>query len=109
VERVCILASQFGIGKTLTADLAHSQREAVSVFHVLAIVVTEHLFINIAFKMKRLNSNVGSAKAALKQGPEVLRAIGGWPTFTFFVKVGTARSVATVFLCTHAGEAILDG
>ena len=24
--------------------------------------------------------------------------LGGWPTFTFCVKVGTSRSVATVFL-----------
>jgi len=26
----------------------------------------------------------------------------GWPTFTFFVKVGTARSDVTAFLCRHA-------
>jgi hypothetical protein len=27
-----------------------------------------------------------------------LDALGGWPTFTFFVKVGTARSDVTAFL-----------
>jgi hypothetical protein len=26
---------------------------------------------------------------------------GGWPTFTFFVKVGTARSAVTAFVCGH--------
>jgi len=27
---------------------------------------------------------------------------GGWPTFTFFVKVGTTRSDVTAFPCSHA-------
>jgi len=27
--------------------------------------------------------------------------LGGWPTFTFFVKVGTTGSTATAFLCQN--------
>jgi hypothetical protein len=31
--------------------------------------------------------------------PVANRILGGWPTFTFFVKVGTTRSVATLCFC----------
>ena len=42
---------------------------------MLAVVVTENLLIDITLKMKRLDSNVGSLKAALQERPEVLHAI----------------------------------
>jgi putative intracellular protease/amidase len=44
-----------------------------------------------------------SLLSALPNSTEVVAALlGGWPTFTFSVKVGTARSDVTAFLCRHA-------
>lgn len=43
---------------------------------MVAVVVTENLLINVAFKMKRFYSNVGSAQGPLKQTPEVFTSIG---------------------------------
>jgi hypothetical protein len=42
---------------------------------VFAVVVAENLFVDVACQMKRLNSNVSTAKATLQEAPEVLQAI----------------------------------
>jgi len=47
-----------------------------------AIVKPKHLLVNVAFKMKRLYSNVGSLKAAFQQRPEILHAVDVNPTAT---------------------------
>src|SRR5690348_12653551 len=39
------------------------------------MVVAKYLFVNVARQMKRLYSNVGSAKAAFQQRPEVFHTI----------------------------------
>ena len=75
VARRFVFACQFAVGQTASGDLGHCQTEAVGIVLVLAIVVPEYLFIDIAKQMKRLNSNVGSSKAALQQRPEVLKAV----------------------------------
>ena len=79
LARRFILASKFGIGKTLPCDLAHGKREAISIIQRVVfsstIVKPKHLLSNVAIKMKRLNSNVGSTKPALQQRPEVLYAL----------------------------------
>lgn len=73
------LASEFFVGKALAANLRHDQRESVGVIERVvlssAIVISKYLFGDIAIKMKRLNSNVGSAKATLQQRPEVFDAL----------------------------------
>src|SRR6185437_15512686 len=72
-------ARQFRIGEPFSGDLTHRQREAVSVVEGIvfrsAIVVPKHLLRHIAVKVERLYCNVGSAKAALQERPEVLDAL----------------------------------
>ncbi len=70
-----VFACEFAVGEALPGNLTHGQRKALSVVFVLAIVEPENLFVNVAFKMKRLYSNVGSAQAALQQRPEVFKAV----------------------------------
>jgi len=65
-RRFADLAGQFGIGKALTYNVPYGQTEAVGMGHVLAIVVTERLVIDIAEKMKRVNAYVGTAQPALE-------------------------------------------
>src|SRR5205807_136959 len=42
---------------------------------IFAGIESESLFVNVTEQMKRLYSNVGSTKAALKQRPEVFDAV----------------------------------
>jgi hypothetical protein len=49
--------------------------EAVAVVHVLAVVVAESLFVQIAEQVKRLSRNVCAVDAAVQQAPEVLKAV----------------------------------
>src|SRR4029077_8028196 len=51
------------------------------------IVESKHLLIEIAEKMKRFHSNVGSRKAALQERPEVLKAIGVYAAIHVFNRV----------------------
>ena len=53
--------------------MARAKRSAS--LSVLAIVETENLFVNVAIKMKWLNSNVGSAQGPLKKRPEVFQPV----------------------------------
>ena len=48
VERVGVLASQFAIGETLSADLTHGELKASAVVPAFAVVETETLFIEVA-------------------------------------------------------------
>src|ERR1035441_10626165 len=73
--RRLVLACEFGVGETLPGNLAHGQREAVSVGFVLAIVETENLFVNVAIQMERFHSNVGSTQSPLEQTPEVFQPV----------------------------------
>ena len=75
VERVGVLSGQFGISETLAADLRHSEREALSVVHILAVVVTEHLFVEVAIEMKRFHADIGTMQPALYEAPEVLQRV----------------------------------
>jgi len=75
VERVGVLAREFGIGETLPADLGHSQSEALRVVHVLAVVEAKHLFVEVAEKMKRFHRNIRPMQAALYQRPKVLKGV----------------------------------
>jgi hypothetical protein len=44
---------------------------------------------------------VVAATRQQKSFTALCQEFGGWPTFTFFVKVGTARSDVTAFLSPH--------
>ena len=52
-----------------------------------AIVVTKHLLIHVTTKMKRFNSNVGSAKTALQETPEVLDALSVYLAANILLRV----------------------
>ena len=79
MARRLVFACQFAVGKTAARDLRHGDLESLRVIRraILgsAIVVTEYLFVNVFFEMKRLNSNVGSLEAALQQRPEILHTV----------------------------------
>jgi hypothetical protein len=64
----------------LADDAAHNRIKAVPVIHRVvfgrAIVVPKYLFIEIAEKMKRFDTHIGSLDAALEQAPEVFKAVG---------------------------------
>jgi hypothetical protein len=47
----------------------------------------------LTFNQTKEERKVGRARIMMEKG--------GWPTFTFFVKVGTTRSDVTAFLCAH--------
>src|SRR5436190_8592721 len=78
-RRFSHLASQFGIGETLSEYLRHGNVKPFGVVNltvaIFPIVETKYLLIDITRQMKRLNSNVGTMQAALQQRPEVLHAI----------------------------------
>ena len=62
--------------EALTNDLADGKIEPLSIIHAFAIVIAEHLLIEISEQVERLDRNVGSLQAALEQGPEVLQSVG---------------------------------
>jgi hypothetical protein len=73
---VFALASQCFVGKALTHDLRYRHPEAVVVVHILTVVVTERLFVQVAKQVERLDADVGSFQAALKQRPKIFDAVG---------------------------------
>jgi len=80
--RFTILSGEFGKGQS------HSEIEAISVLQWIAfgsaIVVAEHLFVNVTAKMERFDSVIGSMQSTLQQRPEVLQAIGVDATTNIF-------------------------
>ena len=79
MERVNSFARQLGIREALSGDLGHEQYKAVGIVQRVVfggtIGVTEHLFVKIAVKMKRFDSNVSSTQVSLEQAPEVLQPV----------------------------------
>lgn len=55
--------------------MAHSDIETVCIAH-LAVIVAEHLVVKVTEQVEWLDRNIGSAQAALDQGPEVFKPIG---------------------------------
>jgi hypothetical protein len=55
--------------------LAHRQSEALSVARILPIIEAKRLLINVARKMERLDSHIGSIQSTLEQTPEIFQAI----------------------------------
>src|ERR1051326_248280 len=73
------LASHLRKCEALASNLAEGKLKAFRIgnfaFFGSAIVVAEHLFIDVPLKVERLNRNVGSAQSALEQRPEVFDAL----------------------------------
>src|ERR1700733_11476167 len=89
LARRLILARQFGVAETLAGYLAHAKSEAIRIVQRIvfssAIVEAENLFGYIAVQMKRFHGNVGSAKTAFQQRPEVFNALSvNLPTHILF-------------------------
>ena len=82
-------ACEIGVGEPLSRYLAHRQMEAISIVQRIvlrgAIVEPKNLFRNVTVKMKRFNSDIGSAKTALQETPEVLYSLSvDFATYVFF-------------------------
>ena len=60
--------------------MTHSHMKTVAVANEMvflgAIVVPEHLLIQVAEEMERFHANVGSFESALEQAPEVFESVG---------------------------------
>lgn len=74
-RRFSHLAGKLCVGEFLPNDLLYRLLETTVIVHVLSIVVTEHLLIQVAEQVERLHANVGSAKAALQETPEILQSV----------------------------------
>ena len=80
VARRVVLAYELRVCEPLPEHLAHAEFEAVGVVefiaeHVLAIVESEHLFIEVAEKMVRLNRNIRSVQLAFYERPEIFERV----------------------------------
>jgi hypothetical protein len=76
-------ACQLTVGQTLASDLRHGQSEAFAVSHfafaIFAIVVSKHLFFEVAVKMERFDTYVGvtpSASTSTSASEHALEAAG---------------------------------
>jgi hypothetical protein len=74
VSREHGLAGQFREGETTTKDCFQHFAEASNV-RSLPLIVPERLLVQIAEEMERLNADVGSLDASLKQRPKVLNPV----------------------------------
>ena len=70
-----VFTCEFAVGETLPGNLRHGERKAISIGFVLSVIETKNLLVNVAVKMKRFHSNVGSAQSSLKQAPEVFHSV----------------------------------
>jgi hypothetical protein len=69
------LASEINPRQTLAHDLPHCQVEALTIVHILPIVIAERLLVQIPEQMERLDANVGSLESPLDQTPKVLKPV----------------------------------
>lgn len=76
---VCALTSEFFIGDSTVYDMTHHAEKSSqirdSILFTSAIVKPEHLFINIAIQMERLNADVGAFQSALEQAPKIFQPV----------------------------------
>jgi hypothetical protein len=65
-RRILSRADQFGIGQPLANNLPHRHHEAVTVVHVVPIVVAERLFIDVSEQVVGFYAHVGPVDSALQ-------------------------------------------
>ena len=59
----------------MTEDVGHRSFKAGLIVHVLPVVVTERLLIEVAKQMERFDAHVSTVDTALQQRPEVLKSV----------------------------------
>jgi hypothetical protein len=82
-------ADQFGVGKAFADNLRDSHGEPIGVVHVLPIIKSERLFIQIPKQVVRLYAHIGSVDSTLEQCPKILAGI-------------------SVYLPVHVGYSVVD-
>jgi hypothetical protein len=74
---VCSFACEFLICEAFASTMLHSQLKAVAIANEMiflgAIVVPEHLLIQVAEQVERFDGDVRSFQSALEPAPEVSR------------------------------------
>ena len=63
------------VSQSSSDNPAHDLAEPTRVVHVFPVIEPEHLFVEIAEQVKRLDAHVGAVQAALQQTPEILAAV----------------------------------
>lgn len=72
-----VLAGQFRIGEALSDNMRSKFFKPIPVVHrLLAIVVAECLFVEIAEQVERLDAHIGSVDPALQERPEIFESVG---------------------------------
>lgn len=64
-----------GVRQPMAKHIPHGGLKAALVIHVLAVVVTEALLIEVAKQMERFDAHIGTVYTALQQRPEVFEAV----------------------------------
>jgi hypothetical protein len=95
-----VLAGGLIPGEAFPHHLRRSQFEAVEIAHVVSVVVSERLFIEVPEQVEGLDRNIGTADAALQERPKVLDGVGvyvavhvGHGVIYHFVRVVALQSV----------------
>lgn len=70
------LAGDLGEGETASGDSGCQSVEAVTVSHILPVVVAESLFIDVPEQVEGFHAYVGTTQTTLQQAPEVLQPVG---------------------------------
>jgi hypothetical protein len=68
-------ADQFGICQTLPDNLTDCKVKSIGIVHILPVIETECLFVNVAEQMVWLNAHIGPIDPALEQAPKVFHPI----------------------------------
>src|SRR5271168_3344592 len=56
--------------------MLHSTQKSISVVHIDAVIVPEHLFIEVTEQVERLDGDIRPLESALEQRPEVFKSVG---------------------------------
>jgi hypothetical protein len=60
----------------MAEHVGHSHLESGLIVHVLAVVLTERLLIEVTKQMERFDAHISTVDTTLQQRPEVLKAVG---------------------------------
>ena len=74
-RRRAVLAGQVAVGQSLARDLRNHCAESLRIIHVLPVVVTESLFVDVPEQVEWLHADIGTMETALQEAPEVFDCI----------------------------------
>jgi hypothetical protein len=69
------LAGKLGIRKALARDLGNCQSEPLGIVHILAGVIAERLFVDVAKQVVCFHTDVSPVQAALQETPKILHRV----------------------------------